>query len=109
MIVPIGTFTDDVSRRVRETAFESAQQREVIISMKSTERCSWSALCDLAESLRTVVTPYPIRLACPLPRTRSLLHELGIESASFINDDEFKYLGKYADRTMRNVDLPRPD
>jgi hypothetical protein len=89
MIVPIGTFTSDLSRRVRETAFESAQQREVIISMQSTERYSWSALYDLAESLHAAVTPYPIRLARALPRTRALLRELGIENAWFINDGDF--------------------
>jgi hypothetical protein len=76
MIVPIGTFTPDLSRRVRETAFESAQQREVIISMQATERYSWSALYDLAQSLRAAVTPHPIRLARALPRTRALLRDL---------------------------------
>jgi hypothetical protein len=91
MIVPTGTFTNDLSRRVRETAFESAQQHEVIISMQSTERYSWSALYDLSESLRAAVTPYPIRLARALPRTRALLHVLGIESAWFINDGDFKF------------------
>jgi hypothetical protein len=89
MIVPIGSFTPDLSRRVRETAFESAQQREVIISLQSTERHSWSALYDLAESLRAAVTPYPIRLARALPRTRALLSELGVERAWFINDADF--------------------
>jgi len=86
MIVPIGTFTPELTRRVRETAFESAQEREVIISMQLTERYAWSALYDLAESLRAAVTPYPIRLARAVPRTRALLRELGIESAWFIND-----------------------
>jgi hypothetical protein len=90
VIVPIGNFNADLSRQVRETALESAQQREVIISMQSTEHYSWSALCDLAESLRAAVTPYPIRLARALPCTRALLRELGIETAWFVNDGDFK-------------------
>jgi len=90
MIVPIGNFTPDLSRRVRERAFESAQRREVIISMQSTERYSWSALYDLAELLRAAITPYPIRLARALPRTRALLRELGIENTWFINDRDVR-------------------
>jgi hypothetical protein len=85
-IVPIGDFTPGLSRRVRETAHANAQEREVIISMQSTQRCSWSALYDLAESLRAAVTPYPIRLARTVPRTRALLRELGIQSGWFVDD-----------------------
>lgn len=94
MIIPVGNFTPDLSRRVRETALESAQCREVVISMQSTQRCTWSALNDLAESLRAAVTPYPIRLARALPRTRALLRELGIESAWFVNADDVVPAGR---------------
>lgn len=90
MIVPVGNFTADISRRVRETAFESAQQREVIISMQAIQRCSWSALYQLADLLLAAVTPYRVRLTRALPRTCALLHELGIEKTCFISDCDVK-------------------
>jgi hypothetical protein len=88
MIVPIGTLTPGLWRRVRETAVTSAQQGAVIISMQSTRRHWWSALNDLADTLRAATTPHPIRLTRALPRTRALLRELGIENAWFISDAE---------------------
>lgn len=88
MIVPIGTFTPELSRWVRESALEGAQRRDVIISLQSTERYSWSALCDFAESLRASVTPYRIRLARAVPRTRALLRELGIGNAWFVREGD---------------------
>jgi hypothetical protein len=84
-IVPIGNFTPALSRRVREMAIERAQGRAVVISMQSTQRYCWSALYDLAEALRATMTPYPIRLARALPRTRALLHELGIQREWFVD------------------------
>jgi hypothetical protein len=87
-IVPIGTFTPALSRRIREMAIERAQGRAVVISMHSTERYCWSALYDLAEALRATITPYPIRLARALPRTRALLHELGIQREWFVDGNE---------------------
>lgn len=85
-IVPIGTFTPDLWQRVRDTAFVNAQRGEVIISLHSMRRHWWNALNELAESLPAVDTPYPIRLARALPRTRALLRELGIENTWFVND-----------------------
>lgn len=90
LIVPVGNLTPALSRRVRETAFESAQQHDVIISMQSTEHYAWSALYDLADLVREVATPHQIRLAGALPRTRSLLRELGIERAAFVSDDDVR-------------------
>jgi hypothetical protein len=83
-IVPIGNFTPALARRVREMAIERAQRRAVVISMHSTRRYSWSALCDLAAALRATITPYPIRLARALPRTRALFGELGIQHEWFV-------------------------
>ena len=85
MIVPIGSFTPDLSRRVRETASRSARQREVIISMQSTQHFSWSALCEFAEWLRARLTRFRIRLAGALPATRALLRELGIDNSWFVS------------------------
>lgn len=85
-IVPIGYFTPALARRVRRTALQSAEAREVIISLQLAQRFSWSGLHDLAESLRAAVTPHPIRLARTLPRTRALLNELGIQDGWFVND-----------------------
>jgi len=87
MIVPIGSFTPDLSRRVRETASRSARQREVIISMQSTQHFSWSALCEFAEWLRARLTRFRIRLAGALPATRALLRELGIDNSWFVSDN----------------------
>ncbi len=84
MIVPIGSFTPDLSRRVRETATRSAMCHDVVISMHSTEHYSWSALCELAEWLHAALTPYPVRLAGALPATRALLRELGVDGAAFV-------------------------
>ena len=83
IIVPIGNFTLDLSRRVREAASQTAKERGVVISLQSTKHHSWSALCELAEWLRATVTPYPVRLANALPCTRALLRELGVDSTSF--------------------------
>lgn len=85
MVLPVGSFTPNLSRRVRDTALASAQKRDVIISMQSTQNYSWSALHDLAESLRAAVTPHRIRLANALPSVRSLLREVGIESGWFVD------------------------
>jgi hypothetical protein len=85
MIVPIGSFTPDLSRRVRETASRSARQHEVIISMQSTQHFSWSALCEFAEWLRARLTRFRVRLAGALPATRALLRELGIDSSWFVS------------------------
>lgn len=90
MIVPVGAFTPDLSRRVREAAFRTAQQREVVISLQSIRSCAWGALNELAESLHEAATPYPIRLTRVVPRTRALLHELGIENGWFIRDGDFR-------------------
>jgi hypothetical protein len=84
MIVPIGDFTPEVARRVRETAVASAQQRDVVISLASTLRYSWSALNEFAEALRAAVTPHRIRLTHSIPRQRALFHTLGIEQAWFV-------------------------
>jgi anti-anti-sigma regulatory factor len=86
MIVPVGALTPELTRRIREAATERAQQSEVIISMQSTERCSWSGLCELADFLAATLTPYRIRLTRALPQTRALLHELGLENARFANE-----------------------
>ncbi len=83
LIVPIGPFTPELSRRVREAASQTAHERGVVISMQATKQHSWSALCELAEWVRTAVTPHPVRLANALPCTQALLRELGVESASF--------------------------
>jgi hypothetical protein len=85
MIVPIGSFTPDLSRRVRETASRSARRNEVIISMQSTQHFSWSALCEFAEWLRATLTRFRIRLAAALPATRALLRELGIDNSWFVS------------------------
>jgi hypothetical protein len=73
LIVPIGPFTPELSRRVREAASQTAHERGVVISMQATKQHSWSALCELAEWVRTNA----------LPCTQALLRELGVESASF--------------------------
>jgi hypothetical protein len=85
MIVPVGDFTPEVARRVREAALRTAQQRDVIISLRSTIRYSWGALNELAESLRAAGTPYRIRLTEALPRARALFHELGIGHSWFVD------------------------
>jgi hypothetical protein len=83
MIVPVGPLTPELSQRIRDLALARAQQDEVLISLRSLERCSWSALCLLADFVRASITPYRIRLNDALPRTRALLRELGLESAAF--------------------------
>ncbi len=86
MIVPVGALTPELSRRVCEVATERAKQCDVIISMQSTERCSWSALCELADVIQATLTPHRIRLTRALPQTRALLHELGLENARFVHE-----------------------
>jgi hypothetical protein len=84
MIVPVGDFTPEIARRVRETALETAQQRDVVISLRATIRYSWGALNELTEALRSAATPYRIRLTEALPRARALFHELGIGQGWFV-------------------------
>jgi len=90
MIVPIGSFTPDLSRRVRETATRSAMRHDVVISMHSTKHHSWSALCELAEWLHAALTPHPVRLVGALPATRRLLRELGIDGGTFVTHASVK-------------------
>jgi hypothetical protein len=85
MIVPIGALTPALSRRIRATAVERAQRSDVVISLQSTSRGSWSGLCELADFLRTARTPYRICLTCA-PQTRALLNELGLDGGRFLGE-----------------------
>ena len=84
MIVPIGSFTPELSRQVRETASHSACQHDVVISMYSTRHFSWRALCEFADWLHSRGTSKRVLLADAVPTTRTLLRELGIDTSWYV-------------------------
>jgi hypothetical protein len=87
VIFPVGDFTAAIARQVADSLDDAAAHgRSIVISLQWTARWSWDALCDLAESLQGRFRATHISFAQATPAGRSLLGEVGIGSAWFIDE-----------------------
>jgi len=87
VVVTIGDLTPDISRRLCETARDAARYgHRIVVSLGTTSHISWAGLCQLARYLRERPTDEALRFTDVLPRTRSLMREVGLSDSWIIKE-----------------------
>jgi hypothetical protein len=86
LILPVGDFTSAVASKVAEALGEAAARgRTIVISLQWTRRCSWGALCELAESLDGRYRDARVSFTRVAPALRALLREAGLSAAPIVD------------------------
>jgi hypothetical protein len=86
LILPVGDFTSAIAGKVADALGEAAARgRTIVISLQWTKRCSWGALCELAESLEGRYRHVRVSFTRVAPALRALLYEAGLGTAAIVD------------------------
>jgi hypothetical protein len=87
LILPVGDFTSAIAGKVADALGEAAARgRTIVISLQWTKRCSWGALCELAESLEGRYRHVRVSFTRVAPALRALMREAGLGAAAIVDD-----------------------
>jgi hypothetical protein len=87
LILPVGDFTSAIAAKVADALGDAAARgRTIVISLQWTKRCSWGALCELAESLEGRYRHVRVSFTRVAPALRGVLLEAGLGGRAILND-----------------------